>query len=137
MDAIDISYGYILDSDIKEISNNSKKNESRNENNNDNKNNSFVSSQDLFIGTSEVNYLLNETQQHENATESLYGHILTSDVIENNNSTNNTSHFLNRNNNFVDSPLDPLIKIGLIALMLHILIIGGGKLFFIYTMLCY
>lgn len=133
MDAIDISYGYILDSDIKEISNNSKNNESSNEN----KNSNVVSSQDPFISTSEVNYFLNETQQHENATKSLYGHILTSDVIENNNSTNNTSHVLNRNNNFVDSPLDPLIKIALIALMLHILIIGGGKLFFIYTMLYY
>lgn len=131
--ATDISYGYILYSDINEITNNS--------NNNESKSNSNNPSLDPFIGITEVNYSLNETlapQQEENTTETLYGHILTSGIQENNNSTSNTSHILNKNSNFDDSSrLDPLIKIALIALMLHILIIGGGKQFSIYTTILY
>lgn len=133
--ATDISYGYILYSDNNEITNNSNNNESKSNSNNENKNNSVVSSQDPFIGTTEKNYALNETlvpQQDANTTETLYDHILTSGSQENNISTSNTSNILIKNNNFDDSfPLDPTIKIALIVLM--ILIICGGKQFFIYT----
>lgn len=124
-----ISTGLTLTTEINEIDNNSTSNSSIININNASK--SFISPLDTPTEVSRVNFLLNETesvQSDENDTEVAY--ILTSGITQINNSICNRSNINTNDNNNIDFPtLDPLIKIAIIALVLHIFIIGGGKQF--------
>lgn len=125
----EISFDYRFPS---EIDNNSTRTTSNTYNNFTN--NSVVSQLDTPTDVSEINFLLNETQtvqKDENDTEISY--MFTSFINHSNNPISNRRNINNDNdNNSIGLPtLDPLIKIAITALVLHILIIGGGKQLFI------
>lgn len=125
----EISSGNTLTSEINEINNNSTINSSNIYSNN--ASTSLISPLDTPTEVSRVNFLLNETdtvQSDENDTEIAY--VLTSGITQINNSICNMSNINNNDDNNISVPtLDPLIKIAIIALVLHIFVIGGGKQF--------
>jgi len=63
------------------------------------------------------NYWINETQsvqEDDNATNNSDGYRIISDINEKNDS--------------IVAPVDPLMRVAFVALLLHVLIVGGGML---------